>query len=106
MANPTFRPSQSVTEACPIPIDEPLTQSEGLSQIMVSDSINKREMKEQLGPAIEWLEDQPGEKAGNAAIIFQVNPASVRMRQYGKRHQERNSRGTHNRYGGNNVILT
>jgi len=55
---------------------------------------------------MEWLEDEPGEKASTAAIIFQVNPASIRMRQYRKRHQKSNSRGTFNRHGGNNVILT
>ena len=55
---------------------------------------------------MEWLEDEPGEKASTAAILFQVNPASIRMRQYRKRHQERNSRGTYNHHGGNNVILT
>lgn len=46
------------------------------------------------------------EKASTAATIFNVNPASIRIRQYRKRHQERNSRGTYNRHGGNNVILT
>jgi len=48
---------------------------------------------------MEWLEDEPGEKASTAAIIFQVNPASIRMRQYRKRHQKSNSRGTFNPMG-------
>ena len=70
MANHTSQPSQSVTEACPIPIDDPLTPSEDLSQITVSDTINKLEMKERLGRDMKWLEDESGEKASTAAIIF------------------------------------
>jgi len=81
MANPTSRPSQSGTEACQIRIGEPLTPSDKLRQITVSDSIDKLEMKERLGRAMEWLENEPGAKASNAAIIFQVNPESIRMRQ-------------------------
>ena len=42
---------------------------------MVSDTMNKLVMKERLGRAMEWLEEEPSEKASTAAIIFQVNPA-------------------------------
>jgi len=75
MENPTSQPSQSVTQGCSIPIDEPLTPSEGPGQITVSDTMNKLEMKKRLGRAMEWLEEEPSEKASTAAIIFQVNPA-------------------------------
>ena len=108
MADPSSQASQSITLVCPIPIDELHTLSEGCSpsQILVSDTINKPEMKERIDRAMEWLEEEPSEKASTAAIIFQVNPASIRMRQYRQRHQERNSRGTYNHHGGNNIILT
>jgi len=63
-------------------------------------------MKEHLKRAMQWLEEELLEKASTAATIFNVNAASIWMRQYRKRHQERNSRGTYNRHGGNNVIST
>ena len=50
--------------------------------------------------------EEPCEKASTAAKIFHVNQSSIRMRQHRQRNQERNTRGTFNQHGGNNLILT
>ena len=64
------------------------------------------EMKQRLDRAMQWLDQEPCEMASTAATMFNVKPSSIRMRQLRKRHQQRNTRGTFNRHGGNNVILT
>ena len=68
--------------------------------------MEKLESKQELDQAMEWLDAERNEKASTAAIIFGVKLASIRKRQLHKHHQERNSRGTFNRHGGNNIILT
>jgi len=56
--------------------------------------------------AMEWPDAECNEKTSTAAIIFGVKHLSIRMRQLCKCHQERNSPGTFNRHGRNNIILT
>ncbi|RPA94015.1 hypothetical protein L873DRAFT_1940985 [Choiromyces venosus 120613-1] len=50
--------------------------------------------------------EESSEMATTAAKMFDVNPSSIRTRQLCKRHQERNSCGIFNSYGGNKLILT
>lgn len=71
-----------------------------------SESVERLETKHRLNCAMQWLEEEPTERAATAAIIFNVKPSSIRMRQLRLRHQQRNSRGTFNQHGGNNLILT
>ena len=66
----------------------------------------KLESKHRLDRAMEWLEEEPAELASTAAKMFNVNASSIQMRQLRQRNQERNSRGTYNQHGGNNIILT
>ena len=68
--------------------------------------MERLEMKERLDRAMEWLVEEPSEKANTAGKIFNVKPSSIRMRQLRKRYQKRNSRGTFNQHGGSNLILT
>jgi len=98
--NSTSQLGHSVTQESsgPIQPNAPSTELEGLGQIAIPDGPTRLEMKEPLNRAMQWLEEEPLEKASTAATIFNVNPASIRMRQYRKGHQERNSRGTYNRH--------
>ena len=68
--------------------------------------MKKLEMKKRLDAAMEWLAEEPSKKASNAAKIFHVNQSSIRMCQHRQCNQERNTRGTFNQHGGNNLILT
>ena len=68
--------------------------------------MEKLEMKQCLDRAMEWLQDEPTEKANTAAKIFKVKASSIRMRQMRNRQQKRNDRGTCNKHGENNIILT
>jgi len=70
------------------------------------ESVERLETKHRLNCAMQWLEEEPTERAATAAIIFNVKPSSIRMRQLRLRHQQRNSRGTFTQHGGNNLILT
>ena len=106
MANPNPQPGQPVTQLSATATYEPIVLSEHLSQVTTPDTMSKLEMKRRLDCVMEWLEEESSEKISTAAIIFNVNPASTRMCQYRKRHQEPNSRGTYNHHGGNNIILT
>jgi len=82
-----------------------VSETEGLLQMEVHDMINKLGMKQHLDWAIKWLDEEACEKASAAAIIFQVNLASIWMCQYRKGYQQRNSYSTYNQDGGNNIIL-
>jgi len=55
---------------------------------------------------LKWLEEEPTETASTAAEMFNVNAASIRSHQLRQRKQVRNTRGTFNGHGGNNIILT
>jgi len=55
---------------------------------------------------MQGLEGESTDRAATAAIIFNVKPSSIRMGQLRLRHQQRNSRGTFDQHGGNNLILT
>jgi len=62
-------------------------------------------MKKRLDAAMEWLAEEPNEKACTAAQIFNVQQSSIHMPQHRQHHQESNSWGTFNQHGGNNVNL-
>ena len=70
------------------------------------EAMEKLEMKKCLDAAIEWLAEEPTEKANTAAKIFNVKSSSIRMRQLWERHQARNSCSIFNKYAGSNLILT
>ena len=86
LTNSSSQLDQSVTQAGSLPISESPTLSQGLCQITIPDVMNKVEIKECLDRAMEWLDERSTEKASTLAIIFQVNPASIQMYQYRKRH--------------------
>ncbi|RPA96322.1 hypothetical protein L873DRAFT_1845442 [Choiromyces venosus 120613-1] len=65
-----------------------------------------QKLKKQLNQALEWLQEDPSHTTNAAAVQFQVNSSSLRICQLHHQHQQRNSHGTFNEHGGNNIILT
>ncbi|RPA88837.1 hypothetical protein L873DRAFT_1849586 [Choiromyces venosus 120613-1] len=68
--------------------------------------ITHQRLKKQLNQALEWLQEDPSRTTNVAATQFQVNSSSLQMCQLHYWHQQRNSCGTFNEHGGNNIILT
>jgi len=72
----------------------------------MTDIREKLEIKQRLDRALKWLEEEPTETATTTAKMFDANAVSIRSRQLRQRKYVRNTRGTLNRHGGNNIILT
>jgi len=71
----------------------------------MTDVSAKLEIKQRLDRALKWLEKEPTKTATTAAKMFDVNAISIWSRQLPQRKQVRNTRGSANRHGGNNIIL-
>ncbi|RPA89114.1 hypothetical protein L873DRAFT_1849456 [Choiromyces venosus 120613-1] len=71
----------------------------------ITETTHQR-LKKRLNQALEWLQEDPSHTTNAVAAQFQVNSSSLQMRQLRHWHQQRNSHGTFNEHGGNNIILT